>query len=286
VSELTNAVRAQANLSQGVVRYRETGPKDGDPIVFVHGVLVNGSLWDGVVAGLSREFRCIVPDWPLGSHEVALAPNTDLTPAAVAALVVDFLDTLGLGSVTLVGNDSGGAISQLVAARHSSRVSRLVLTNCDAFDNFPPKMFAYLRWATFVPGAVSVLSQSMRFNATRRMPFAFGRLTKKPIDRALLDSFVSPSITDKGVRRDIKKFLRGVSPRYTIEAAESLRNFEKPVLLAWGTDDKFFPAEHALRLQALLPNARLEWVEDARAFVPLDQPDRLATLIAEFMREA
>jgi pimeloyl-ACP methyl ester carboxylesterase len=118
------------------------------------------------------------------------------------------------------------------------------------------------------------------------MPIAFGRLTKRRLDSSLLESFVSPGISDKGVRRDTKKLLRGVSPRYTIEAAEQLKAFGKPVLIAWGTDDKFFPADHARRLQALLPNARLEWVEDSRAFVPLDQPTRLAGLIAGFMRES
>jgi pimeloyl-ACP methyl ester carboxylesterase len=281
-----NETRESVTLRQGVIRYRDVGPRGGEPIVFVHGVLVNGSLWDGVVSSLADDFRCIVPDWPLGSQQVALDANADLTPPAVADLVVDFLDAVDLDDVTIVGNDSGGAIAQLVATRHPAKLARLVLTNCDAFDNFPPKMFAYLRWATFVPGAITLLSQSMRLNVSRRMPFAFGRLTKRPIDSALLDSFVSPSITDRRVRRDTKKFLRGVSPRYTIEAAESLGSFDKPTLLAWGTDDKFFPAEHARRLQALLPNARLEWVEDARALVPLDQPQRLAELISDFMRKS
>lgn len=270
-------------LSRGVLRYRDEGT--GPPIVFVHGVLVNGRLWSKVVDRLSGDFRCIAPDWPLGSHSTAMAADAGLTPDDVADMVAELVDRLALGPVTLVGNDSGGAIAQLVATRFPDRIDRLVLTNCDAFDRFPPPMFGYLRWATYVPGAVSALAQSMRFQATLRMPFAFGWLTHEPMDRELVESFVRPSIEDRGVRRDLKKFLRAISPRYTRRAAEQLPRFDKPVLIAWGRDDKFFPEELATRLAEILPNARLEWIDGARALVPQDQPDRLAELMRAFMSE-
>ena len=274
--------REQIGLSQGTIRYRDAG--SGPPIVFVHGVLVNGDLWAKVVDRLSADFRCIAPDWPLGSHRIPMAPEADLTPNGLADLVAELVERLDAGPVTLVGNDSGGAISQLVATRHPSRVGRLVLTNCDAFDQFPPRMFAYLRWAAFVPGAVSVLAQSMRLPATRRLPIAFGWLTKKPMEKELLEAFVRPSIEDSGIRRDTKKVLRGLHPRYTREAAAALPRFDKPALIAWSRDDRFFPAEHARKLAEIMPNARLEWIDGAGALVPQDQPDRLAELIRQFIR--
>ena len=273
----------ELRLSQGAVRYRDVG--EGDPILFVHGILVNGALWSKVTSLLAGEWRCISPDWPLGSHRIPMSQSADLTPNGLADLVAEFVDRLDLGPVTLVGSDSGGAIAQLVATRHPDRVARLVLTNCDAFDQFPPRMFAYLRWAAFVPGAVSLLAQSMRFDATRRLPIAFGWLTSEPMEHELVESFVRPSIDDVGVRRDVKKVLRALSPRYTREAAERLPDFEKPALVAWGRDDKFFPADHARALAAILPNARLEWIEGARAFVAQDQPRRLADVLRKFMRD-
>jgi pimeloyl-ACP methyl ester carboxylesterase len=275
--------KAEVRLSGGTVRYRDEGA--GDPIVFVHGVLVNGGLWAPVVDRLSSDFRCIAPDWPLGSHGVPMAPDADLTPTGVADLVAELIDELGLERVTLVGNDSGGAISQLVATRHPDSIEKLVLTNCDAFDQFPPRMFVYLRWATFVPGAVTALAQSMRFTSVRKLPFAFGWLTKHPMDDALVESFVRPSLESAAVRRDTKKVLRAISPRYTRAAAELLPRFDKPVLVAWGKDDKFFPAANARRLAEILPKARLEWIEGAHAFVPQDQPERLAELIRVFVTE-
>jgi pimeloyl-ACP methyl ester carboxylesterase len=271
----------ELRLSGGTLRYRDEG--SGRPIVFVHGVLVHGGLWSPVVDRLRSDLRCIAPDWPLGSHRRAMKAEADLTPDGIADMVVELVDELDLGPVTLVGNDSGGAISQLVATRFPDRVERLVLTNCDAFDTFPPPMFGYLRWSTYVPGAVSVLAQSMRLEAARRLPFAFGRLTKTPMDRDLVDSFVRPSIEDRAVRRDLKKFLHAISPRYTRRAAEQLPRFDKPALIAWGRDDEFFPAELAEKLAATLPAARLEWIDGAGALVPQDRPDLLAELIGEFV---
>jgi pimeloyl-ACP methyl ester carboxylesterase len=281
-AQTLSGTHREVALSQGTVRYRDEGA--GPPIVFVHGVLVHGGLWSKVVERLREDFRCIAPDWPFGSHLVPMAPDARLTPDDVADMVAELVERLDLGPVTLVGNDSGGAISQLVATRHPDRIERLVLTNCDAFDRFPPPMFGYLRWATYVPGAVSLLAQTMRLQATRRLPIAFGWLTHEPMDPDLVESFVRPSIDDREVRRDLKKFLRTISPRYTRRAAQDLPRFDKPVLLAWGRDDKFFPPELAERLAAILPNATLEWIEGARAFVPQDQPDRLAALMRQFIQ--
>jgi pimeloyl-ACP methyl ester carboxylesterase len=268
---------ATLDLAAGTVRYSDRG--SGRPIVFVHGLLVDGALWDEVVAKLADGHRSIVPDLPLGSHRIAMKPDADLSPPGLARLIEDLMAALGLEDVTLVGNDTGGAICQLVATRHPQRVGRLVLTNCDAFENFPPPAFRYLLLAARAPGGLWPLAKTIRFNAVRRAPIGYGWLAKRRLDDSLLDRWTEPIRADAAVRRDTARFLRGVSKRYTLEAAERLREFDRPALVAWGRDDRFFKPTYAERLADAIPDSRLEWIDDARTFVSIDQPQRLAELI-------
>lgn len=268
-------------LPQGTIRYRERGR--GTPIVFVHGVLVNGDLWRDVVPLLADSYRCITPDWPLGSHEVPLERTADLSTPGVAALVADFIEALDLRDVTLIGNDTGGAICQLVVTSRPQRIGRLVLVSCDAFERYPPPPFdVLLRWLPRIPGAIWMTSQLMRFAFMRKQPTGYGLVIRGELDDELARSFTGPAAASAGVRADIARLLRGVSPQHTLEAAKRLPAFDRPVLLAWGGDDRLFPLELARRLAALFSNARLEVVPGARTFVPLDEPARLAALIDDF----
>ena len=248
-------MKHEVHLPHGTIRYREDGT--GEPLLFVHGVLVNGSLWRKVVPELSKDFRCIVPDWPFGSHETPLAPDADLSPPALAQMIVDFMDALGLESATLVGNDTGGALCQLVATEHPDRVSRLVLTSCDIYERFPPPPFNALGADTKLPGSVWLITQSLRPRMAQRLPIAFGWVTKRLPEKAVVDEWLGPVRTSRGVRRDIGKIFRAVDSRYTLEAAEKLKSFDKPVLLAWASEDKLFPVEYAHRLAADLPERDL-----------------------------
>ena len=272
----------EVTLPQGTIRYRDSGA--GEPLVFLHGLLVNGRLWDGVAERLAPDFRCIVPDLPLGSHAAPMNPDADLTPPGVAQLVVDFLDALGLDRVTLVGNDSGGAISQLVATAHPDRLGRLILTNCDAYDNFPPKLFAYFKPAAKIPGALTMLTQSMRIKPLRRSPIAFGVLTKSRLPEELLDDWLNPGINDPAIREDARKFILGIDPQQTEQAARDLEDFASPTLFAWAPEDRWFKVAHADSLAAAMPDARVVRIPDAKTFVSIDQPDRLAEEIASFVR--
>jgi pimeloyl-ACP methyl ester carboxylesterase len=274
---------SEAKLPQGTIHYRETG--EGPPIVFAHGLLVDGRLWRKVTPLLEERFRCIVPDLPLGSHITPMNPDADLSPPGLARLIADFLEVLELENVVLVANDTGGAISQITAANHPARIGRLVLTNCDAFENFPPPAFRPLQWAARVPGMLTGLLQGMRFAPIRRLPIAYGWLIKRDFASAPTREWVDPYLSQRAVRRDTVKVLKGIDPRHTLEAAEKLRHFERPVMLAWAVQDRFFKLSFAERLAATIPGASLERIEDAYTFVSEDQPERLAELIARFARE-
>jgi pimeloyl-ACP methyl ester carboxylesterase len=267
----------------GPIHYKEAGT--GEPLVFVHGYLMGGDLWDEAVEILRKDFRCIAPTWPLGAHPEPMNADADLTPHGMAAIIDGFLAALDLRDVTLIGNDSGGAFSQVVVTRHPERVGRLVLTSCDAFDNFPPSFFK-----AFGPvaktGALPMTIASQRLKPNRALPIAYGWVTaKRPLPHDRIDGWVGAYLADKGVRRDLKKVTLGLKSKYTQEAAEKLHAFDKPVLLAWSMADKLFPFEHAQRLAAIFPDARIERIEDSRTWSMIDQPHRLAEAITAFVRE-
>jgi pimeloyl-ACP methyl ester carboxylesterase len=271
---------SELRLPQGTIHVRDTGDPAGPVIVFVHGLLVDGTLWRKVVPRLEDRFRCIWPDWPLGSHRTPMDPAADLSPRGVAHLIADALEALDLRDVTLVGNDTGGAICQLLVTERPERVGRLVLTNCDAFDNFLPPLFRGFQVLARIPGALTAALQPMRVRALRRLPIAYGLVTKRKVDHAVTDAWLRPFLTHAGVRRDTRKLLRGISRRDTLAAAERLRAFDRPALLAWAREDRAFPVAHAHRLAAILPQGRVEEIADSLTFVSEDQPERLAELVA------
>jgi pimeloyl-ACP methyl ester carboxylesterase len=270
-------------LPEGNVHYRESG--EGPPIVFVHGLLVDGRLWRKVTPLLEGQFRCIVPEFPLGSHPEPLNPDADLSPPGLARIVAGVLEGLDLENVTLVANDTGGAISQITAANHPERIGRLVLTNCDAFENFLPPAFRPMQWAAKLPGGLTAMMAGMRFEPLRRLPNAYGRLIKRDFAGAPTREWVNPYLTDKGIRRDVIKVLKGIDPKYTFEAAEKLRTFDRPTMIAWAVEDRFFKLSFAERLAETIKGAKLERIQDSYTFVSEDQPERLAALIDAFARE-
>ncbi|HWD01567.1 MAG TPA: alpha/beta hydrolase [Amycolatopsis sp.] len=268
-------------LPQGELRYYERG--SGRPVVFVHGVLTNALLWRKVVPAVAEAgFRCLAPDLPLGSHELPMRADADLSAPGVATLLGDFLEALDLHDVTLVANDTGGALTQLLLARHPARVARVVLTPSDSFEYFFPPIFAPLPKLARVPGSMAILGQLLRIRALWPLPLLFGWVAKKPLDPAVAESYLLRLRKSPGVRRDLRKLLRSVDSRLTLAAAEQLRSFEPPVLLAWASEDKLFPIRFAHRLAGVLPNAKVVEIEDSYTFVPEDQPEVLAGQIVEF----
>jgi pimeloyl-ACP methyl ester carboxylesterase len=274
---------ATVRLRAGEIAYRSQG--SGPPVVFVHGVLANADLWCEVAPAIAAAgYTCITPDWPLGSHEIPMAADAALDPQAIALLVGEFLEALDLNDVTLVANDTGGAITLLLVAELPVRVARLVLTSSDCFEYFFPRIFWPLQKIPRIPGGVGFLVLAMRLRALHRLPMAFGWLAKRPIDPDVTESFLAPSRKDARIRRDLRKFLVAVDNRLTLDAVPKLRSFTKPVLLAWSREDKLFPLSLAERLASVFPRATVRPIDDAFTFSPLDQPKQLVALMTDFLR--
>jgi pimeloyl-ACP methyl ester carboxylesterase len=273
------------DLPHGTVQYRVAGPENaaGPPVVFVHGFLVNATLWtktaDALAAGGTRSYAA---DWPLGSHEIALNAAADRSPRGIARQVGAFIKALELEDVTLVGNDTGGAICQFLLDTDPSRIGRVVLTNCDAFDKFPPPPFSVLFKSFRSPNAIRVLMAPMRATAIRHSPAGFGMLVSKPLDADQTRAWVTPCLTDPAVRQDVARFAQAVDPQDLDGASNRLGNFTGPALLVWGTADRFFKPDFARRLRDTFADARLVEIDGGRTFIPHDEPARLADEIAAF----
>jgi pimeloyl-ACP methyl ester carboxylesterase len=268
----------EIKLSQGVVHYSDDGA--GPCVLLIHGLFVDGRVWDHLVPLLAQRARCVRPDLPLGAHRTPMGGNADLSPPGLARMIAELIEQLDLRQVTVVGNDTGGALCQILCANHPERVQRLVLTNCDAFEHFPPVAFRAIEHiGSHIPGAIAGLDLFLRVRLFRRATLAAAPLTMRPLPDQLLASWFEP-LRDRHIRADVRAVLKGISPRHTLAAAERLTAFDRPALIAWGTRDRFFPVSDARRLARTLPHARLETIDDARTYVQVDQPQRLAELIA------
>jgi pimeloyl-ACP methyl ester carboxylesterase len=268
------------DLAAGTVHYETHGPDDGRPVVFVHGYAMGASLWRPLAEHLGQQgFRCFAPTWPLGAHPVALRPGADRTMTGAAATVADFLDRLDLTDVLLVGNDTGGLVSQLVAGTYPDRIGRLVLTACDAFEHFPPPVLKPMILASRSRATFRLALQGLRLAAVRKQ--FFGPLAHTDIDH-LVREWAAPALRDAAVAEDLRAFTASLHQQTALDAAARLGGFTKPALIAWSADDAFFPAEDGRRLADTLPDARLHVIERARTFAMLDRTAELAGLITEF----
>ena len=257
----------------------------GPPVVFSHGWLANANMWRHVVEPLADRHTCIALDLPLGSHRVPMGADADLSPRGCGELIAGVLAELALEDVTLVGNDSGGAYSQIAAAAHPERVARLVLNSCETpFDEFPPPPFDGLPASAADPEALGALLGALREDEVRRSPAAYGLLIKHEIDGRVFDTYALPCLHDEAVLRDTAKVMASACSPPVHAAGEALiARFERPVLFAWSPEDRVFDPAHAQRYAEALTDARVVLIEDAYSFTPEDQPAALASAITEFV---
>lgn len=275
-------MNVSVELSAGTIRYCDQGPADGRVVLMVHGFLVDGTLWGDLPDLLAaRGFRVLTPTWPLGSHALPMKPDADLSPRGIAGMVVELMESLDLDDVTLVGNDTGGAVCQFVLDEDHSRIGRLVLTNCDAFETFPPFPFDVLFRLARYPRPSHALLQVMRSARLRRSKLGYGWLVHRRLGDDETAAWVRPYLTDAGVRRDVAAFARTARAADLADVGSRLGGFAKPVLLCWAPEDPFFKIAMGRRLADAFPDARLVEVPGARTFVALDQPEVLAREIAD-----
>ncbi len=269
-----------ATLTTGTIDYEKSGHDDGRPVVFVHGYMMGRSLWQPLAERLAaRGFLCVAATWPLGAHTEATRRDAELTIEAIAAMVGELLDELSLENVVLVGNDTGGAIAQVVATTTPTRLGGLVLTSCDAFEHFPPPILKPLIAAAKFPPAFWAALQPMRTKLGRGR--GYGALAHADIE-GLASDWVKPALSDRAVREDLRRLTASLDQQTTLTAAARLPQFTKPALIAWSADDAFFPLDDGRRLAAALPDSRLEVIDQSKTFSMIDQPERLAALIADF----
>ena len=270
----------QAPTHLGTIEYRDVG--EGPVLVFLHLVLAEASHWDRMPPLLADRFRCIFPTLPMGAHRLPADEGADLSVDGLARAIADLIRHLELDDVTLIGNDSGGAISQVVAVNHPELLGRVVLTNCDMYDAFPPKTFAYFNLFKYLPAAAfKTVGWSFKLRPLWKLPFVFGRLTNE-VDAVKIDRWASALLASSEVRRDLHAVFKGFGPDVTNAAAEALQSTELPILVAWGADDKAFKPSLAERFVSEVPTAELVMIPDCKTLVCWDQPGRLAELIDEF----
>jgi pimeloyl-ACP methyl ester carboxylesterase len=273
----------QIELSAGTIDYVDTG--NGPTVVLLHGLLMDASLWDDVIADLSIDCRCVAPTLPLGAHRQAMRADADLSLRGTTGLVAELLDRLALRDVTIVGNDTGGALVQLLACDGGARIKRIVLASCDAFDNFPPGVTGKTLFLTgkLSPSMFGLFMQQMRLRPLRRLPIAFGWLTKR--GDAATARWMQPVLHQRDIRRDTVRMLRALAAdkHILLDTATRLATCDQPALVVWASEDRVMPVDHGRRLAELLSHARLVELPDSYTLIPLDQPAPLAQLIRDFV---
>jgi pimeloyl-ACP methyl ester carboxylesterase len=272
---------SELQVAAGVVDYEDTGG-DGPVIVFLHGLVMDSTVWRHVVDDLRADYRCVLPTLPLGAHRRPMRPDADLSLRGLGELVAEFIATLGLTDVTLVGVDWGGA--QLLV--DNDRVSRLILVACEAFDNYPPGLPGrVVKYASMIPGGIYALAQPLRIRSLRRLPIALGMLSKRPIPADIVDNWLRPLLSSGRVRRDLARYARVARKAEMVAVTERLRTFNRPALVVWATEDRMMPPDHGRRLAELLPKGRLVEIADSYTLIPEDQPAELTRAVREFLTD-
>jgi pimeloyl-ACP methyl ester carboxylesterase len=274
----------EVECSSGTIDYEDSGG-DGPVVVLVHGLIMDGSLWREVIDDLRADFRCIAPTLPLGGHRHPMHADADLSMRGVASLLGELLENLDLSDVTLAMNDWGGP-QLLVGGAHDERIARIALCACEAFDNVPPQGAArLLPYIARIPGGMAAALLPFRVDRLRRLPLTYGPLSKRPVPREVMDRWFGAALESKEVRRDLRKYVTSAADgrRDLLAAADALRAFDRPALVAWAGEDRLMPREHGPRLAELFPQGKLVEIPGSRTLIPIDQPARLATHLRELL---
>ncbi len=226
----------------------------------------------------------MVPTLPLGGHRLLMRTDADPSVLGVARLVAEFLDRLDLRDATLVLNDRGGALA-LVSDGRDQRIGRLVVTSCEAFDNFPPGLPGRsLVAAAKLPGGLHTAFGLLRWGPARRLPVTWGWMTRRPVPAAVMDDWFRGLWSSAQVRRDLRRYVLGVPPKAELlRWSEALRGFDRPALVAWAGDDRVMPPEHGRRLRELFPDSTYVGIPGSYTLIPEDAPQELIRHLRTFL---
>jgi pimeloyl-ACP methyl ester carboxylesterase len=252
----------------GNISYSEHG--SGPVALFVHGVLLNGYLWRHQLAQLGDLRRCIAVD--LMAHgNTQISVSQDVSVTANAHMLAQFLDALKIDQVDLVGNDSGGGICQIFAVLHPTRVRSLVLTNCDAHDNWPPAAFKSFVSMVAAGGLAGTLNAMLADKSVYRSPQALGLAYEHPeaVTDDTIETYLRTHVRSPRRTLDLERFVNAFDCEHTVKIEEALRRVRAPTLIAWGTDDIFFDVKWSHWLEKAIPGTkgRVEF-KGARIFFP------------------
>jgi pimeloyl-ACP methyl ester carboxylesterase len=270
-------------LAAGTIEYADTGG-NGPVLVLLHGLAMDGRVWQAVVDDLGSEHRCVMPTLPFGAHRVAMAADADLSLRGLGGVVAEFLERLDLTDVTLVFNDWGGA-QTMIADGLMDRVARLVLTPCEAFENYPPGIPGRMAaLSARMPGGLAIMNRTLRSKALRQLPFVFGRMSKRGVPDQLMRSWLEPFARPE-IRRDVGRYAGDArrGRRDMLAATPALASFDRPVLVLWSPDDKMMRPANGRRLADAFPDARLVEVPDSYVLMPIDQPAAVARELRGFV---
>lgn len=272
--------QTEAATRLGPVPLRITG--NGPVVLAVHGLLLDGRLWSGTAADLGGSVRFVAPDLPLGAHRRAVPDRSRLSPLQVADALVDVLDHLGVERAVVLGNDTGGALAQMMAVRHPERAAGLVLAGCDAFEHFPPPLLRPLPALAAVPGATAAVVRALAVPALLADPGRLNLFSARGLGRELVEDLLAPARTEPAVREDLRSFLRRVRLAELVEAARGLPALAGRAAVVWGRRDRIFPPRDAQRLADVL-GTTVTWLDDALTFVPVDRPDAVAGAVRDVL---
>lgn len=262
---------------------RVEGPADAPAVLLVHGVLVDSTVWDGIAPTLARERRVIRPELPLGAHAIPARDRSALHPAGLADALVEILDAVGVARAAVIGSDTGGAIAQVLAARHPERVAALVLLSCDALDHLPPTVLKPVIPLLRVPAFVDLMGRLYRIPRVRRSWIGAGLLLVHPIDDTVIAPWFTKVASNRDARHDMAAFLRRCRPAVGHAAADAIEARPVPLLLAWSEGDRLFPEADARQLHERIAGSELRVIDGVRTFSQVDRPDAVLDLVVPFL---
>ncbi len=254
---------------------------DGPAALVVHGLATNGLMWRHVIEQVSGTSRCIAIDLPAHGGTPA---REDLSVGALAEVVAELCDGLGLGQVDLVGNDTGGAICQIFAARHPQRLRSLTLTNCDTDGNFPPPEFAptvELARQGKLAGALAAIARDPASWRVSPLADLYDDPGKIP-DEVWREYYAIGETVDRA--RDVERLIAAFDPADLAAASGGLRTLRVPTLIVWGTgQENNFDVKWAYALREMIPGARdVIEVEGAKLLFPEERPGDLVPHLRDF----